>query len=249
MSPRKDRPFPSRNRSVCARGRSPTGTWKVAVEPSPNVPSTSNQLRIGQSGRSMSNAASATVSSSRSAAPYQRWRGRKSGSSETMSSGLNIRIPVLPLVVEGEPVEAVRRERDEVRQLTDRWERYAADHLDRHLAGVIGQHQLDWLRETTDVVHAQDDRLTAVLENEPPQVAEHGRVLGGEHLERADAEDRVLAADLDHPPQPMQERRRIACLPFDVDGLVAVDGIHERGQVQLREVGAAEPGIAIRRPL
>ena len=40
-----------------------------------------------------------------------------------------------------------------------------------------------------------------------------------------------------------------AQLRLDVDGLVAVDGVHQRRRVELREVGAREAAVAVARPL
>ena len=47
----------------------------------------------------------------------------------------------------------------------------------------------------------------------------------------------------------MQEGARVALLGLDVDGGEPVDRIHERGQVELGEVGPAEPAVAVGGPL
>ena len=64
-----------------------------------------------------------------------------------------------------------------------------------------------------------------------------------------DAHHRQGAALGQHPPQPVQERRRVAQLGLDVDRLEAVDRVHERRQVELREVGLGEAAVAVGRPL
>src|SRR3546814_6792277 len=45
------------------------------------------------------------------------------------------------------------------------------------------------------------------------------------------------------------ERRLVALLLLDVDGGVAVHRVHQRWQVELREVGGREPAVAVGRPL
>ena len=59
----------------------------------------------------------------------------------------------------------------------------------------------------------------------------------------------MLAPHLEHPLDPVQERARVAQLGLDVDRLVAVDRVHQRRQVELGEVGAGEPAVAVGRPL
>ena len=80
-------------------------------------------------------------------------------------------------------------------------------------------------------------------------IGEHGRVVGREDLERAGGELRVLVAHRQHAPQPVEERGGVPLLRLDVDGLVAVDRVHQRGQVELGEVGAGETAVAVGRPL
>ena len=63
--------------------------------------------------------------------------------------------------------------------------------------------------------------------------------VGCQRLVGAEAEDGVLLAQRDEAAQPAQQRRRRAQLGLDVDRLVAVDRVHERRRVELREVGAA----------
>ena len=70
-----------------------------------------------------------------------------------------------------------------------------------------------------------------------------------QRLVAAQAEHGVLLAQRDEPPQPAQQRRRRAQLGLDVHGLVAVDRVHQRRRVELREVGAAEAAVAVAGPL
>ena len=59
----------------------------------------------------------------------------------------------------------------------------------------------------------------------------------------------MLPAHLQHPAHPVQHRARVAHLRLDVDGLVAVDRVHERRQVQLGEISPGEASVAVGRPL
>jgi hypothetical protein len=70
-----------------------------------------------------------------------------------------------------------------------------------------------------------------------------------EHLEAAGAEHRLLLAGCDHLLHPVQQRARVAELRLHVHRLVAVHRIHQRGQVELGEVGAREPAVAVGGPL
>src|ERR1700691_477522 len=77
---------------------------------------------------------------------------------------------------------------------------------------------------------------------------QHAWVAAGELVVRAEAEDRVALPDLDHPPGPVQQRLRVTLLRLDVERLVAVDGVHDRRQVQALRVAAGEGAGAVRRP-
>jgi hypothetical protein len=92
-------------------------------------------------------------------------------------------VPLRHLDVRGEPEpeEAVRRQREEVRQLADRREGGAPGHLDRHPAAKAPQVELHRLRGARQVRHAQD-RLAVEL----AQI--------GEHLAVARLEERQPAA-------------------------------------------------------
>ena len=53
----------------------------------------------------------------------------------------------------------------------------------------------------------------------------------------ARSEHCVPTTDLDHPLEPVEERALVAQTRLDVDGLVAVDRVHQGRKVELREVG------------
>src|SRR5437763_5088309 len=81
--------------------------------------------------------------------PNQRWSVR---------SAVFIGLLLLLLrLLEQEPIEAARRQREQVRQLADPREARAAEHLDRVAALVGAEIELDRLGAASDVVDAQHD--------------------------------------------------------------------------------------------
>ena len=80
-------------------------------------------------------------------------------------------------------------------------------------------------------------------------VGQHLAVVGADELDAAAAEHRVLPAQRDHALHPLQQRRRRALLRLDVDRLVAVDRVHDDGEVEPGRIGAREAGIAVAAPL
>ncbi len=143
-----------------------------------------------------------------------------------------------------EPVEAIAREREEVRQVADWRERCAAELLDGHGALVRGEIQLHRLGGARQVRDAEND-VFAVL----TQVHEHLAVARADESQRAASEGLRILSHQEHALHPVEQRRAVALLRFDVHGLVAVDGIHHRRQVQLLRIGPREAGVAVRAPL
>src|SRR4051794_31900952 len=180
-SPRTTRPLPSRKRSVWSSGRRPTGTWKRAAGPASNVASATTHTSAGHSSFHTSNSEISTPTSVRSWAPYHRCRTRKSGSRTARSLASITVVASLRLharFVEREPVEAVRREGDEVGQVADRREGHTPKGFHRHLARIIGQDQLDRLGEPAQVVHAEHDVVLPVVAAHVAEVGEDRRVDG-----------------------------------------------------------------------
>ncbi|CAM5693532.1 hypothetical protein SGLAM104S_08783 [Streptomyces glaucescens] len=93
-------------------------------------------------------------------------------------------------------------------------------------------------------MHAQH-QVVAVL----PQERQDRRVGGLEFGVGPESEGGVLLADLDHPPGPVQQRRRGGHGRLDVGHLVAVDRVHDRGQVEAAGVAGGEARVAVGRPL
>src|SRR5262249_49369585 len=100
--------------------------------------------------------------------------------------------------------------------------------------------ELDRLRGLREIRNAQDR-----LAPERAHVREHLAIARPHEVERAATEAAMLAADREHATCPVEERRRIAALRFDVDGLIAVDRIHDEREIQSLRIGARKSGIAI----
>ena len=116
--------------------------------------------------------------------------------------------------------------------------------LDQRHPLVAAQVELDGLREPRQVV---DDQGGLVLIG--ADVGDDAAIVAGDEFEAAAAEDLVLAADLDQPPQPVEQRRRRRELGLDVHGLVVVDRVEDDRLIEGRRVGPGEPGVAVARPL
>src|SRR3954447_2276656 len=155
-------------------------------------------------------------------APYQRCLVTYSINDR---SSISLHLLFLP---ELEPEESARRERQEVGELADRRERRSARHLHRDHTRVLAEVELHGLRRAGEVVHAEDDVVLPL-----PDVGEDARVVAGERLVGAEPEHGMLLAQRDEALHPAQERVGRAQLRLDVDRLEAVDGIHERLEVEL----------------
>ncbi len=59
----------------------------------------------------------------------------------------------------------------------------------------------------------------------------------------------MALADLDHPLGEVEQRARLLLLCLDVDGLVAVDRVHDHGEVEAAGIAGGEAGVAVRGPL
>src|SRR5204862_3428436 len=132
-----------------------------------------------------------------------------------------------------EPIEAAGCQRQEIGKLTYPRKARPPEQLDRIAALEGRQVELHRLRRAGDVVHAQHH---VVLE--AADVGEDPRVRRLERLVAAEAEHRVLLAQRDEAVEPAQQGRGGAELRLDVHSLEAVDRVHQRRRVELREVGA-----------
>ena len=112
---------------------------------------------------------------------------------------------------EAEPVERVRRQREEVRQVADRRKRRAAHELHGDAALEAPQVELDRLRRAREVGDAQD-RFVRIL----AQVREDLAVARIQEREPPAAERAALAPDPQHALGPVELRPRIALLRLDV---------------------------------
>ncbi len=150
--------------------------------------------------------------------------------------------------LEFEPEEGVGCERQRVGLRGDGGEGDVAEHLDGDHAGKAGEVERDGLGEAGEVGDAEDgfaDTVFFVLAD----VGQNFSVVGVEELLRAATEDVEELAQRDHVARPVEERGLIGLLGFYVDGLIAPDGVHDDGEVELGGDGGGEAGVAVGVPL
>src|SRR5215468_12628446 len=104
-------------------------------------------------------------------------------------SSISLHLLFLP---ELEPEESPRRERQEVGQLPDRREGRTTEHLHGRHPGVAREVELYGLRRPCEVVHAEHDVVLPRAD-----VGEDPRVVAGQRLVGAEAEDGVLLPQRD----------------------------------------------------
>ena len=151
-----------------------------------------------------------------------------------------------------EPEEAVRSERHEVGQLADGGKGTRPTSSTGVLPAKRPNCKLDRLGESAQVVDAQHDVAVARGRRRPAVPARRRAPTGSRP--RAPRSCRCRTRDAGGAPASM---RRIQCrnelgvahLALDVDRLEAVHRVHQRRQVELGEVGPAEAGVAVGRPL
>src|SRR5207245_5913788 len=110
-----------------------------------------------------------------------------------------------------EPVEAVRPERDEVRQLSHGWERLLAEDLDRKHDAELTQIKLSRLCEPGQVGSDEHDLVLVAA-----QEGDHLSIVWIEELDAAAAKRLVALAEGDHTFHPLQQRVRILSLRHHV---------------------------------
>src|SRR5207248_4868907 len=98
----------------------------------------------------------------------------------------------LGLLLEREPIEAVRPEREEIGFVADEGKRRAAEHLDRALPGIFRQIDLGALREARQVDDDQD-AASPVAANERQDLV----VIGIKKLDTAGTENLIFLAQRD----------------------------------------------------
>ena len=116
-------------------------------------------------------------------------------------------------------------------------------------AGEFVEIERDGLGEAGEIGDAEYDLLGAVVALESAEIGEDFAVFGVEELELAAAEDLEELAQGDHVAGPVEEAGLVAELGFDVDHLVAVDGVHDDGKIEACGIAAGKSGVAIGAPL
>ena len=143
-----------------------------------------------------------------------------------------------------EPVEAIRRQRDHIRQFADRRKAGTPEHLQRD--AILPRRKIEFGRlcRARQIGHAED-HLVAILAD----IGEHATVDRTNEGHGAAAKRQRRLPYRDQPLGRAQQRRQAARLRLDIDRLVAIDRIHDGRRVQPGRIGAGETAIAVRRPL
>ncbi len=145
---------------------------------------------------------------------------------------------------EGEPIKSIGRQGQQIGQGADRRKLRGAGELDGDLALLRRQVELDGLRRARQVEHAQHHVVIMLA-----QIGQHLAVARAQEGQVAVAEGVMGLAHGDHALGPVEQRAGVSLLRFDVDGLVAVDRVHDRRQEETLGVGAGEAAIAVGGPL
>jgi trehalose synthase len=153
------------------------------------------------------------------------------------------------LWLELQPEEAIGGEGKWVGLGGDFWEGDVAEHLYGITAHKFCQIEGDGLGEAGEIGDAEDGFGVAVWERAVADVGEDFAIFGVEEFEGAAAEDLEELAQGDHVARPVEERGWVGLLGFDVDGLVAPDGVHDDREVELGWDGFGEAGVAVGVPL
>ena len=166
--------------------------------------------------------------------------------------------------LEFEPEEGVGGKGEGVGIGGDGGEGDVAKHFDGDQAGEFGEVEGDGLGEAGEIGDAEDDLGAGGGEVADvgggvfagagggvvvADVGEDFAVVGVDELEGASAEDAEELAQGDHVAAPVEERGLVAELGFDVDSLVAEDGVHDNGEAEAGGVAGGETGVAIGAPL
>ena len=146
--------------------------------------------------------------------------------------------------LEREPIERVRAEREEIRNVADLRKLGAPKELVWHLPFELREIELHKLHEARQV-RDDEDRLVAML----PDEREDARVVRAEKLDRPAAERLVTLAERDDALHPPEERVRVVVLRFDVERLVVVLGIDDDRQDETLRIRARETGVPVGAPL
>ena len=107
-----------------------------------------------------------------------------------------------------------------------------------------GEVEFGRLRRARQVGDAKDD-LVLVL----PHIGQHRAIGRADEGHGAAAEGQRGLAHRDQPLGRAQQRGQAARLRLDVDGLIAIDGVHDGRRIEPRRIGAGEAAVAVRRPL
>ena len=143
-----------------------------------------------------------------------------------------------------EPVEAVRCQRDHVGQFADRGKSRAAEHLQGNAPLEGREIKFGRLRRARQIGNAENSLFLGL-----PDIGEHGAVLGAHESHGTAAEGGGGFAHRDQFLGGGEQRAEAARLRLHIHRLIAIDGIHDHRRVEPCRIGARKSAIAVRGPL
>jgi hypothetical protein len=126
-----------------------------------------------------------------------------------------------------EPKETVRGQREAIGLALDGWKFNISEHFDGNGAFRFRQVEINRLREAGKISDTQNPLVLKL-----PHIGENFAVGRIEELHASTTEHAEQFSKSDHVAHPVQERRWIALLGFDIDGLIAPKRIHDHRAVQ-----------------
>ena len=148
------------------------------------------------------------------------------------------------LAFEGEPVERVGPQREEVRLVLDDGEFRLPEELDGHPPLEGGEVDFHELGEPGEVRH-DEDRLLLVAADE----RKNPGIFGVEELDRSAPERLEPLPKHEEPLHVPQGGAQVVLPRLDVDRFVVVGGVHVDGKEELLGQGPGESGVPVRAPL
>jgi len=141
----------------------------------------------------------------------------------------------------------VARQCQQIGQVADARELDMPSELDRRVTAPMLQVQLEGLGGKRDRLFTQSTTSPSSGAWRKNASTDGLELPSSSKLPMAKAS--CLRRNREHQPGEVEQRRRGVALGFDVDGLISVDRVLTRRQIQPAGVGLGESGIAVRGPL
>jgi hypothetical protein len=127
----------------------------------------------------------------------------------------------------------MRSHGEEIRRWADSGKLGVAEHFDRYQTRQCTQIQLHGLNRAGQVCHAENHVVLV-----SPDVGQHFSVRRMKEFDRPSPENFEQLSQPDHVLHPVEQRRTVALLGFDIDSLIPVNRVHDDRTVETRGIGA-----------